>query len=256
MDDIAGAIRARAPDARLPEPGVSKWQRFPCPFCGKPRAVISYAIEWFKCFSCGEVVPDYAEAGGRLAYRFGGQITYAVRNVCKKYGNWISGEDAEDMRQYAYEVLAGFDKSGELDDWESGVNGDPGRLDAYVFQALNGDLLNWAQSLRRRKERELMKTPGGIDNLRSQVRAKEESPEDAAMWIGFPILKRLIRDKMTVREVAVEFDVSVWTVRRWRDDELAEAGEAEAALSDRYKVYCSNLLHWCGVSSESAVTYN
>jgi len=226
IDDV---LRGEIPGAELPDPGDGYgWLRFPCPFCGKPRAAVNYTIGMFVCHhgSCGErrwARPDDAGPGEYLKCRYEMQIRQAVKNVRRRYGGWIKGEDVYDLWQHAWLMLAEYDETGQLDDWESEVNGDPNQLDRYVLNAVNCDLMDWAKKLYRRKRGEYLSEPDVLD--RTQLRSADESPEDIAMWINWPTLEMLIKDRMTEQEIAAEMGVSVRTVKRRAAEEKAEARE-------------------------------
>ena len=69
------------------------------------------------------------------------------------YQNW--GFRWDDLRQQASLLICASDKTGEIDDWEAKVGGDPNQLDRFVLQALNKRLSNYARGIVRQKRREL-----------------------------------------------------------------------------------------------------
>jgi len=227
IDDV---LRADAPGAEPPDPDDGYgWLRFPCPFCGKPRAAVNYEVGMFICHhdSCRErrwARPDEAGPGDWLTSRYKLQIEQAITNVRRRYGGWIKGEDVYDLWQYAWLALIVFDETGLLDDWESNVGGNPNQMDRYVLRAVDCDLMDWAKKLYRRKRREWLEPGGDKDDWRISPSAIE-SPEDAVMWVSWPTLGKLIRDGKTEQEIADDEGVSVRTVQRRAAKEKADARE-------------------------------
>jgi hypothetical protein len=238
---IADVIRERV-DGDLDLPALnsgnrSKWLRFPCPFCGKSRAAINYALNLFICYHADCRVQiwarhRYADPARYLANRFQFQIAQAVRNTRGSYGEWVVTREGrgdkqvekwDDLRQEAYQALAGYDQSGQLDQWEADVDGDPDQVDRYVLQALNRDLSNWAMKIVRRgrgQERLFDDVKLGVRTL---VYQPEESVEDSATWISWPTLGLRFKEGLTVREIASMRGVSVRTTEQRMAHEMAEA---------------------------------
>lgn len=249
IEAIAGVLRRQAPDAELPESSSEhprKWLRFPCPFCGKDRASINYALGLFACHHAGcrkRIWARQANPDNWLSDRFQFQLSQAVSNVQGKYGQWVSGENAKDLWQHSRMMLTEYDRTGQLDSWEADVDGDPNQLDRYVLQALNGDLSNWAAKLvrRARGEDDLIedekvkageygrtRTGGKASDragkeYRNEIRPRGESVEDIAMWISWPTLELKFRQGLTKREIAKLRGVSVRTVDRSYAKEMADA---------------------------------
>jgi ribosomal protein S27E len=81
--DIAGKLAQEASVSvdviPLPARKGDHWQRLDCPFCGHKRAVISYAAQWFECFSCEKRLSGYGGGADALAVnRFALPIDMAV----------------------------------------------------------------------------------------------------------------------------------------------------------------------------------
>jgi hypothetical protein len=140
------------------------WQRLDCPFCEHKRAVISYAANWFQCWACGEKRSGYAGDTASLAVvRFARQIDKAVRKVKADFGDWLNHLDEDDVKNtarfYVWTYAEGepgdpYD-AGMLAKWETDYNAEeePYRLEGKVQSVLDRDLLNWAEGLKRWKER-------------------------------------------------------------------------------------------------------
>jgi Winged helix-turn-helix DNA-binding len=217
---IGDAIRrAIGHDVELPPDDQLGWRRFPCPFCGKPRGAINYGIGIYKCFhaGCGVTLwPDRPADGTHVIARFRLQIAQAVRNARGRFGRWI---DLADLWQQAGRTVTEYDVSGQIDDWDADVSGDPDQLDRFVLRALNGDLSNWADGIVRRKRRESLN-----DDL-SWVQAEDRPADYGAAWISWPTLGMRFRHGMTNREIATELGISVSTVNRRIAAEMSDATE-------------------------------
>jgi hypothetical protein len=226
MSRIADVLRQQSPDAELPEPSAEqprKWLRFPCPFCGKDRAAINYALDLFVCHhdECRQRIwarEDSADPDNWLSDRFQFQLSQAVRNVQGKYGRWVKGENVKDLRQYGEMMLIEYERKGQLDSWEADVDGDPDQLDRYVLAALNGDLLNWMEKLVRSRRREALSA-----DYQTQIRPTDESVEDTITWVAWPTLGLRFKWQLTVAEMARSLGISESTVKRRLRGEMAEA---------------------------------
>lgn len=226
MAGIASVIRERVngdlPDE--PEDNRRKWIRFPCPFCGKDRAAINYALDLFICYHADCRVRIWARpvtADDYLVRRFVLQVEQAVRNTRGKWGQWIDRHDAEDLEQYAWLEVSGYDRKGELDDWEAKVNGDPNQLDRFVLSALNRDLANWAKKLHRAKQRLTVTSPEVIE--RTEIASKDPTPGEAVIWLSWPTLELKFRYGYTMREIAKIKGVSLRTANRRYAEEMSDA---------------------------------
>ena len=231
IDDVLRE-RTRA-DLELPAPDAGKprkWHRFTCPFCGRPRAAVNYAVGVFVCHHAGcrvKIAPEPANRDGWTLHRFRFQLAQAVTNTQRKYGRWVATSERgrrqyDDLWQQARLTLIEFDTSGQIDAWESDVSGDQNQLDRYVLRAVDCDLMDWAKKIYRAKNRE-QSQPGTVIDGRSQLRADDESPEDAAIWISWPTLKLKFKYGMTVKEIAAHLGVSESTVKRRIAGEMADA---------------------------------
>ena len=216
----------------MTEQNRNKWLRFPCPFCGKERAAINYALDLFVCYHADCRVRiwakhRFADPAGYLPHRFQFQVDQAVRNVRAKWGRWIDDIDArdkgEDAAQYARQRLIEYDSGSEMDNWESKVDGNPDQLDRFVLRALNCDLHDWAKKLKRQRERLSLTDPQYMESEQAQLYSKEMSPEDNAIWRSWPLLELRFRYGYTNREIADALGVSTRTVDRRMAEELAEA---------------------------------
>lgn len=215
MQRIEETIRREAGSLALslPEPDKSRyWIRLDCPFCGKPRAVINYHSNVFACFHADCRRRLCADSESWLFWRFKPQIDQAARNTKAKYGRWVSWEE---LRQEGFACVAGYDDSGQLDSWESEVNGDPDQLDRYVLQALNGDLLNYAKKQVRAARAD--------QEVKSEYGQSPDSPGDEAIWVSWPMLRLRCKFDLTDPEIAKAFGVSLSTAKREIKDELEEA---------------------------------
>lgn len=218
-DKIGNLIKDQVPNADLPAPIEGKrWLRFPCPFCGKPDAAINYQVGWFECYHESCQVKICTRGTPEIVWRFTAQIGQAVRNVNAKYGRWVK---IVDLRQQAFLEVIGYDQLGKLDDWEMDVKGDPDQLDRFVLQALNCDLLNFADKTMRRIKREDSKRPDAP--ILSQARPTDESVEDRTIWVSWPTLELRFRYNLTDREIAERLGISLRTAKRRIATELADA---------------------------------
>jgi hypothetical protein len=219
---IGDVIRRKAGrDVDLPADNESdRWQRFPCPFCGKPRAAINYAIGLFNCFHADCQVKIWASPpdGSDAPFRFRLQINQAVRNVCAGTLAPYLDRERHDIRQQAREMVIEYEESGQLEDWAYDVHDDPDRLESYVLRALYCDLVQWALKIARRRE-----TPVGDAIERSEIRPAEETPHSVVMWVSWPTLEMKFRYGMTNEQIAKSLGVSVRTVKRRAASELADA---------------------------------
>lgn len=134
------------------------WLRFPCPFCGGNRAAVSHQLEWFTCYRCQREITVYSGNPGELVVnRFARQIARAVRRVKYAYGRWVESDQLESTaRWFVFNYATGKEKindGGMLADWEADFEGEPWRLDGKVQTALDRDLMNWAESEKRWKEK-------------------------------------------------------------------------------------------------------
>jgi hypothetical protein len=128
-------------------------------------------------------------------------------------------------------MLAEYDHSGQLDDWEADVSGEPDQLDRYVLRALNCDLGNWAAKLVREKRREPQPDEymeRRLKHIPYRPRPTEETVETFVFWHEWPTLEMRFRFRMTDREIANATGVSVPTVRRRTDREMKNARETYA----------------------------
>ena len=150
--------------------------------------------------------------------RFRFQVDQAVKNTVARYGQWWI--DADDLRQYAREMLTEYRRSGKIDQWRAKTGGDRNQMDRYALRELNCDLADEVRKIIRRKSNEVL--VAGLDNVPSQA----ESPEDSAQWVSWPVLDMWIRWGMTIREIAEVKGVSRMTAQRMLDKEREEAKSA------------------------------
>jgi hypothetical protein len=219
MQKIEDMIRREAGDfaLKLPEPDKSKhWIRLACPFCGKPRAAINYRSNVFVCFHADCQRKVCADSESWLYWRFKPQIIQAVSNTKSKYGKWVRREE---LRQQAAARVVEYEDSGQLESWEGDVGGDPDQVDRYVLRALNCDLLDHAKKLVRAKRREIVTD----QDVKSEYGQQPESPEDAAIWVSWPMLRLRYKFDLDEAEIAKAFGVSLSTAKRELRAEFSEA---------------------------------
>ncbi len=107
---IGDFVRQKAGrDVDLPEDDGRRWLRSPCPFCGKPRAAISYEIGLFICHhaDCGmKLWRELPGAGYRAIARFRLQIEQAVRNIESSWRKRFSEHDViQQVRLFVIEYV-------------------------------------------------------------------------------------------------------------------------------------------------------
>ena len=137
-----------------------------CPFCGqggrRSPAVIKHDIGFFICHSCKERrSTSYDDS---CAARFGMVLKGAAWKAWRTFPGVFTLDEA---RSYAGERLCVYDgpdngscaDAGALRRWEKAAGDDEGKLDSYVTQALNCDLIDEARKLLRRMHHEV---PEGI----------------------------------------------------------------------------------------------
>ncbi len=243
---IGDVIRREAGrDVDLPEDDGRRWLRFPCPFCGKLRAAISYEIGLFKCFhaDCDVKKLWVSRDDAETIRRFWLQIEQAVRNTKSKWGKWVSWSD---LNQQARQFVIEYASSGLIDDWRYDLDGDETQVERYLLRELNCDLGNWLRKIVRRKRKEAQlasDTIGDLDviihrpqtasrhrprdpiqeGLRRVSRPWQESPHNVVMWVSWPTLEMRYRFGMTDEQIAGELGVSVKTVRRRAASEMSDA---------------------------------
>lgn len=260
---IAHAIEHKAgryvtlPDADPARP--RKWLSFRCPFCDGDRAAVNYALNCFKCphASCPVTTiwarEKYADPRTELAHRYKFQLRQAVRNVTGRYGGWLDRHRRQDVWQFARQRLYEYEASGELDRWDMDVKGDPNQMDRFVLQALNGDLANWADSIKRKISKDDLKheassfdpdivnarpaDPGRLEKKdqiarRITVKSRDDDPTgNSVIWVSWPVLDLAIRHGLTGSEIARRMEISERTVQRRFADEMDEAKQAYGSMT-------------------------
>lgn len=87
------------------------------------------------------------------------QIRRQVRLVARKFGKWVAGH-TEDLDAYSLECLWRYvygtrgepNDAGMYDAWLEKTHGDHDDLAGYIGRALYGDLMNYAQTIKRKKQ--------------------------------------------------------------------------------------------------------
>ncbi len=142
-----------------PRDNKNPWLRMNCPACQGDRAALSYGAGWFKCYRCHLDIParKVADPDAWPVERFSLQIDRAVSKAKGSYGKWVDRDEAVNKAcwlvcNYASGKEAVND-GGMLERWEADFDGEQWRLDGKVQSVLDRDLMNWAQSEKRWKEK-------------------------------------------------------------------------------------------------------
>jgi hypothetical protein len=211
-------------------PKGTGWQRVDyCLYCGQHKtAAVNHQIGWYECHhaSCRKRL---SAASVYAVRRFGPQISQAARNVRGKYGQWVEQWEAERhaterVMVYCGPPVPGDADSGMHDEWEARVNGDQERLNAYVLQALNCDLLDWAKAKVREARRTSPEDIAGWNwnaartqraDAQRQLSAADRSLPDLGFKASdYPYLYAREVEGLTVMQLAEREGVSPRTVKR------------------------------------------
>ena len=233
---IADVIKSRVPNVDLPDPDPAnpdKWHRFPCPFCGKERAAINYAVGMFRCFHerCRvSIGPERKPSDNLLTARFQFQIEQAVRNFATRFPRIIERHKA-DVWQFARQCVVEYDRAGKIDDWEADYSGDQNQIDRFMLRELDTDLIDWAKKYIRRVRGDVAGGDVAGDTAR---KARVDDPvQDEVIdrmtwnerWDRWSYLALRFREGRSVGEIARIKGVSRSTAKRKMAEEMADARE-------------------------------
>lgn len=153
-------------------------------------------------------------------YRFRLQIRSAADSVSGTYRHSVERDDA---RQQAALLTLEYLESGVIAGIQRKADDDPNQIDRYFLRELKCDLLNWAEGIHRKRQRERLLAPERMTDIRTRLVIENDPYDEVDLRMSWPLLCMRVFDRMSVKEVAKELGVSPRTVDRLLAEEKRKA---------------------------------